>query len=87
MKIYILIDEAKRVISANYDRYDKEEIETEMPSEITELGQIHQYIYENDELIYSPDKTEYTVEVMSPYDRIEAQVLYTAMMTDTLMEG
>ena len=87
MKIYILIDETKRVISANYDRYDKEEIETEMPSEITELGQIDQYIYENNELIYSPDKTEYTVEVMSPYDRIEAQVLYTAMMTDTLMEG
>lgn len=47
------------------------------------------YIYneETSEYIYNPlPKSEETVEQPSQLDIIEAQVTYTAMMTDTLLE-
>lgn len=33
-----------------------------------------------------PDEAEETTQVVTQLDRLEAQVTYTAMMTDTLLE-
>ncbi len=89
MIIYVTLNDEKRVISANYDRYGKEEIAVELPQEINDLSEIHQYVYdeEKEQLVYLKDNTSYVIESINDYDKLEAQILYTAMMTDTLMEG
>jgi hypothetical protein len=48
---------------------------------------IYDYLYENGEFVYSPlPEPEPKPEVASELDKLEAQVTYTAMMTDTLLE-
>ena len=49
-------------------------------------GNIADYLYQNGEFVYDPIPEPETVETPSQRDRIEAQVTYTAMMTDTLLE-
>jgi hypothetical protein len=50
-------------------------------------GDILDYLYVDGEFIYSPiPKEEESAETPSKLDIIEAQVTYTAMMTDTLLE-
>lgn len=50
-------------------------------------GEIHDYRYENGEYIYDPlPEPEPPEPEPSDIDRLEAQITYTAMMTDTLLE-
>lgn len=44
------------------------------------------YLYIDGEYVYSPLPVEEVVEQPTQLDRIEAQVTYTAMMTDTMLE-
>ena len=49
-------------------------------------GNISDYIYINNKYIHDPLPNEEIEESPSQLDRVEAQVTYTAMMTDTLLE-
>lgn len=49
-------------------------------------GNINDYLYINDEYVYSPLSEPEAVVEPSQLDIIEAQTFYTAMMTDTLLE-
>lgn len=49
-------------------------------------GNLPDYIYQNGEFVHDPLPVEEVEEKPSQLDRIEAQVTYTAMMTDTLLE-
>lgn len=49
-------------------------------------GNICDYEYINNEFVYNPLPKEEPVEQPSQLDIIEAQVTYTAMMTNTLLE-
>lgn len=49
-------------------------------------GDITEYRYVDGEFIHDPLPAEESVELPSKLDIIEAQVTYTAMMTDTLLE-
>ena len=82
------LSEDKRVLSAcemivgqNYKDMPKV---TKLPN-----GDITEYKYINGEFVYDPlpvEPEEPVVEEPTQLDRIEAQVTYTAMMTDTLLE-
>jgi hypothetical protein len=82
---YIKIDKTNRITAASYDYHCGEgEVEVDIPAEIT-LDHIHEYLYVNGEFVHDPI-VEPVVETATQLDRIEAQVAYTAMMTDTLLE-
>ena len=82
---YIKTDETKRITAASYDYHCGEgEIEVDIPAEIT-FDHIHEYLYVNGEFVHAPIE-EPVAETATQMDRIEAQVTYTAMMTDTLLE-
>ena len=50
-------------------------------------GDINDYLFVNGEYVYEPIPTPEPPEPEpTDYDRLEAQVTYTAMMTDTLLE-
>ena len=49
-------------------------------------GDITQYRYVDGEFIYDPVPAVEVEEQPTQLDRIEAQLVYTAMMTDTLLE-
>lgn len=60
---YIKIDGTNRITAASYDFHCGEgEIELTIPDEIT-LAEIHEYKYENGELIYDPIPKPSTVPV------------------------
>lgn len=48
-------------------------------------GNLPDYQYINNEFIYNPLPKEEIIEKPSQNDLIEAQITYTAMMTDTLL--
>ena len=48
-------------------------------------GNLPDYQYINNEFIYNPLPKEEVKEVPSQLDVIDAQITYTAMMTDTLL--
>lgn len=51
-------------------------------------GNINDYLYVNGKYVYDPIPTpEPPDPEPTDFDRLEAQVTYTAMMTDTLLEG
>ena len=54
--------------------------------EILPEGNICDYQYINNEFVYNPIPKKERVETPSQLDVIEAQVTYTAMMTNTLLE-
>lgn len=61
-------------------------IYTNMPIiETLPEGNIYDYQYINNEFIYNPLPKEEIKEAPSQNDLIEAQITYTAMMTDTLL--
>ena len=72
-----------RVLSATYPKYAPENavIVDKLPD-----GDIYDYRYIDGEFIYEPVSVEPVIEAPSQLDLIEAQVTYTAMMTDTLLE-
>ena len=50
-------------------------------------GNICDYLYINNEFVYNPLPAVEIVAQPTQLDIIEAQVTYTAIMTDTLLEG
>lgn len=85
-KIVLSLDIENRITAAYYmlpnGNYDGLPIVDSLPN-----GDILDYLYVDGEFVYSPiPKEEKTVETPSKLDIIEAQVTYTAMMTDTLLE-
>ena len=80
------LNEEKRILSAcvvlpngNY---------TDMPIVDTlPEGDITEYLYIDDKYIFSPLPVEPIVVEPTQLDIIEAQVFYTAMCTDTLLES
>lgn len=72
-----------RVLSATYAKYAPEDaVRVDKLPE----GDISEYLYVDGEFIYDPMPVEPNIEIPSQLDIIEAQVTYTAMMTDTLLE-
>ena len=72
-----------RILSATYPEYAPKNavLVNNLPE-----GSIADYLYQDGEFIYSPLPVVEVEEKPSQLDIIEAQVTYTAMMTDTLLE-
>lgn len=72
-----------RILSATYPQYAHTDaiIVSSLPE-----GNIADYLCQNGEYIYDPIPVVESEEKPSQLDIIEAQVTYTAMMTDTLLE-
>lgn len=74
--------ETGRILSATYEKYASED----MPIvESLPEGSISDYLYIDGEYVYSPIPVEPVVVEPTQQDIIEAQIMYTAMMTDTLL--
>ena len=83
MKYALNLSEDGRVLSVTYAEYaSTEAIKIEKLPE----GNVADYRYVNGEYVYDPLPIEEVLDVPTQLDRIEAQVAYTAMMTDTLLE-
>ena len=86
MKLYALnLAEDNRILSAcvvlSNGNYEGVPIVESLPE-----GNIPDYLYINNEYVYDPLPVIEHEEKPSQLDIIEAQVTYTAMMTDTLLE-
>lgn len=83
MKYALNLAEDGRVLSATFETFAPEDsvIVDELPE-----GNIADYFYKDGGFVYEPLPVEEIEETASQLDRIEAQVTYTAMMTDTLLE-
>ena len=80
--MYILnLSKDSRVLSATLKEFDVEGVVVDTLPE----GNIADYLYINNEYIYSPLPIIPQKNNTSILEQIEAQVLYTAMMTDTLI--
>lgn len=55
--------------------------------EVLPEGDINDYRYISGNYVYEPAEKPVTPEVPTEFEKIEAQVVYTAMMTDTLIGG
>lgn len=89
-KIGIKTEEYKIIVPAEYDEkgnitsIEHEETRTK---EVPVMGLVYRDMT-NDELNeFEKEKVELPQEEATQQDRIEAQVMYTALMTDTLLEG
>lgn len=72
-----------RILSATYPKYaPKDAILVDTLPE----KNIADYIYQNGEFVYEPLPKSEVNNLPSQLDILEAQVTYTAMMTDTLLE-
>lgn len=83
MKYALNIDENGRILSVTYEEFASDG----MPI-VEELldADMADYRYIDNEYVYDPiDKPELE-DIPTQLDYIEAQVTYTAMMTDTLLE-
>lgn len=83
MRYALNLDEDGRILSATYEKYapaDAVKVE-ELPD-----GNLYEYLYVKGKLIHDPIPVGPVEETPSQLDIIEAQVTYTAMMTDTLLE-
>lgn len=78
------LDENGRVLSACPSEYAApgQPIVAALPA-----GNIYDYRYVSGEYIHDPLPAETSEAVPSQLDRMEAQIMYTALMTDTLIEG
>ena len=83
MKYALNLAEDGRILSATYEKYAPKDavLVDELPE-----GNIADYRYADGEYVHDPIPVEPVEEVPSQLDIIEAQVTYTAMMTDTLLE-
>ena len=85
MAVVLYLYEDKRIHSAGKilqnRNYDGMPIVESLPE-----GNITDYQYIDNEFIYNPLPKEEVIETPSQLDIIEAQVVYTAMMTNTLLE-
>lgn len=83
MKYALKLGEDGRILYATYLEFAPQDavLVDELPE-----GDITNYRRVGDEYIYDPIPIEVEEEAPSQLDIIEAQVTYTAMMTDTLLE-
>ena len=72
-----------RILSSTYERFatDSAVLVDELPN-----GNIADYKYISGQYVHDPIPIDEPEEPPTQLDRIEAQVTYTAMMTDTLLE-
>lgn len=83
MKYALKTGENGRILSATFLRFARD---TDLTAEFLPEGDITDYRYVDGAFCYDPIPLEEQEPVPSQMDRIEAQVIYTAMMTDTLLE-
>ena len=84
MKYALNLAEDNRILSATFEQFAPAGavLVDALPD-----GDIYEYLYVNEEYVYSPlPKPEPEDPQPTQLDKIEAQVAYTAMMTDTLLE-
>lgn len=83
MKYALNLADDGRVLSVTYEKYAPADavLVDELPG-----GDITEYRYVNDEFIYDPIPEQENDKTPTQLDIIEAQVTYTAMMTNTLLE-
>lgn len=83
MKYALNLADDGRILSVTFEKYaPADAVAVEMLPE----GNVADYRYVDGACIYAPIPVENTDEQPTQLDRIEAQVAYTAMMTDTLLE-
>jgi hypothetical protein len=84
MKYALNLAEDGRILSATYEEYAPEDavLVNELPE-----GDISDYLYVDGKYVHDPLPEPEVDEQPSQLDRVEAQLTYTAMMTDTLLEG
>lgn len=83
MKYALNLSDDGHVLSVTYEEYAP--VDAVLVESLPE-GDVTDYRYVDEEFIYDPLPVEDVIETPSQLDRIEAQVAYTAMMTDTLLE-
>ena len=83
-KYALNLAEDGRVLSATFEKYapDGSVLVDELPE-----GNLADYLWQDGIFVYDPlPEPEPVPEEPTQLDRVEAQVAYTAMMTDTLLE-
>ena len=83
MKYALNLSSDGRIMSATFEKYAP--AGAVLVDELPE-GNIADYRYENGAYVYDPVPVVEPVEQPTQLDLIEAQVTYTALMTDTLLE-
>ena len=83
MKYALNLAEDGRILSATYEEFAP--ADAVLVDELPE-GNIADYRHVDGVYIHDPIPVELIEEKPSQFDIIEAQVTYTAMMTDTLLE-
>ena len=83
MNYALNLAEDGRVLSVTFEKYAP--VNAVIVEELPE-GDVSNYRYVDGEFIYDPVPVVEMEEQPTQLDRIEAQVTYTAMMTDTLLE-
>ena len=90
MKYALNIAADGRILSATFEQYAPADavLEDELPTGNTEAERnIENWLYVDGAYVYDPlPEHESEPETPSQLDRVEAQAVYTAMMTDTLLE-
>lgn len=88
MKVYekyaLNLDENNRIVTVHYPSYDEDKVKVDSLPLEDDTHWVQDYLYVNGEYVYDP--LPHPEPEPSQLDRIEAQGLYTAMMTDTLLE-
>lgn len=83
MKYALNLAEDGRILSVTYEEYAP--IDAVLVDSLPD-GNISDYKYINGQYVHDPIPVEKVEQKPSQLDIIEAQVTYTAMMTDTLLE-
>ena len=84
-KYALNLAEDGRILSATFEKYAP--ADSVLADELPE-GNLADYRWQDGAFVYDPlPEPEPVTEEPSQLDRIEAQSVYTAMMTDTLLEG
>ena len=83
MKYALNLAEDGRILSANYEEFAP--ADDVLVDELPEVN-IADYRYADGAYVHDPIPAEPVEEKPSQLDMIEAQVVYTAMMTNTLLE-
>lgn len=88
--IFIKTNDNKRITCVTTYRPNmvcyEDEIELEGFPDGINIDNIRDYLYVDGEFVCDPIPEEVIEEIATQLDKIEAQVTYTAMMTDTLLE-